>query len=198
MGEIAVTLSNLFGLSAKGLWEGGTPAIEPTEPIAALKRKLLSEVPAVRWPSIVAELTKQAQALFEVDLIDVLTSAWSKYRELAKYADRDAYPPGDTHLVPLAEHTLKATYHPFLEILVNGKPLGKVVFDVSLALNLKGFVLGIQDAKIKKVLTGSCQGKGAIMLGRAVLVEKTLAPIPLPGSIDLGEGISLSGPGRLS
>ncbi|MGH8526435.1 MAG: hypothetical protein ACREXY_20165 [Gammaproteobacteria bacterium] len=59
-------------------------------------------------------------------------------------------------------------------------------------------MLSIQDARIKKVVTGSCQGKGAIMLGRAVLVEKAPTPIPLPGSIDLGEGISLGGSGRLS
>ncbi len=95
---------------------------------------------------------------------------------------------------PLAEHTVKSEHHPYVEILVNGQSTGRIVFDVSIVLILKGFVLKIQDARIKAVQTGSLQGKGKFSLGDAVLAEKVFDQNPLPGSIDLGEGVALHEP----
>jgi hypothetical protein len=192
MGQVTVTLDEIFGVSVTGFWQGCVPTLEASEAISALRTRLLHRLPGIRWPAVLAEISQQAKGMFDFDLVDILAGAWSKCRELAKYSDRQKYPVQQTYLVPLAKHTLNSTYHPFLEILINDNPVGKVVFDVMLSLTVEGFVLTVQDATIKKVLAGSCQGKGTIALGRAVLIEKTLAAIRLPGSIDLGKGIRIA------
>jgi hypothetical protein len=86
---------------------------------------------------------------------------------------------------------LKVVYSPYLEVLFNGRPLGKVVFDITLSLDLEGFVLTIQNGKIMKVRTGTCQGSGKIEYHDRTLLKKALSKFSLPGTIELKEGISL-------
>ncbi len=86
---------------------------------------------------------------------------------------------------------MKSDHHPYVEVLLNDQPVGRLVFDVQVALVLKGLVLKIQNAKIIAISPGSCQAKGSVAIEKAVLVERALSPLALPGYMDLGEGISL-------
>lgn len=181
-----VTLDDFFGVSVNGFWKDVRPEL-----LSALKESGLAQLTAAQWPTIVSGIIDKAKDLFDIDVASIIVPAWSKYRELRQYADPKKYPPGSCNLVPLARHTLAVTYHPYLEVLFNGTPLGKLVFDVTLALELEGFVLTIQDGRIMKVHTGTCQGKGRIEFKECVLVEKSLTKITLPGAFDLGQGMSL-------
>jgi hypothetical protein len=193
MSEADITLKELFALDAEKIAANAKSALAASQGTALLKEKLLKEVKRVPWPSVGDAILGKVGDLLDIKLVDVLVLAWKKYRLLAKYADRDRYSPDEVVLVPLATHTVTAEQHPYIEILVREQPLGKIVFDVSLSLMLEGFVLKIQDGKIKAIQTGSWQGKGTIALEKETLVEKDLGPVTLPGSIDLGEGISLRG-----
>ncbi len=52
--------------------------------------------------------------------------------------------------------------------------LGRIVFDVTLVLTLKGLVLKIQDGKIKAIQTDSCEGNGTIaLLEKLVMMDQT-------------------------
>ena len=181
-----VTLNDFFGVSVNGFWQDVRPEL-----LSAFREGGLAQLTAAQWPAVLSGIIDKAKDLFDIDFAAVIASTWSKYRELVKYADRKKYPPDTSNLVPMAKHTLSVDYHPYLEVLLNGKPLGKLVFDVTLSLELEGFVLTIQDGRIMKVHTGSCQGKGKIAFKGSVLVEKSLTKIALPGMFDLGEGMSL-------
>lgn len=69
--------------------------------------------------------------------------------------------------------------------------LGKIPFQVDLALVLKGVVLKIQAGRIKTVRTGSCQARGSLKCENLLLLEKKTQVIELPGLIDLGEGVAI-------
>ena len=181
-----ITFNDFFGISVKGFWTDVR-----SELISAFKGTALTALTPAQWPSIISGITDKAGELFDVDLAWVMVSTWSKYRELNKYADPEKYPAKECNLVPLAKHTMTVTYHPYLELLFNGKPLQKVVFDITLSLELEGFVLTIQNGRIMKAHTGSCQGKGKVTFKDHILMEKSLTKITLAGTIDLGEGISL-------
>lgn len=181
-----VTLNDFFGVSVNGFWQDVRPEL-----LAALRGSGLTRLTAAQWPTIVSGIIDKAKDLFDIDVAAIIVPAWSKYRELRQYADPKKHPPEECNLVPLAKHTLAVTYHPYLEVLFNGAPLGKLVFDVTLALELEGFVLTIQDGRIMKVHTGTCEGKGRIEFKDCVLVEKSLTKITLPGTFDLGQGMSL-------
>jgi hypothetical protein len=180
------TFNDFFGISVNGFWTDVRSTLT-----TALKESPLTDLSPKHWPAIVSGIADKAGELFDVDLAWVIVSTWSKYRELNKYADPEKYPSKESNLVPLAKHTLTAAYHPYLEVLFNGKPLEKIVFDITLSLDLEGCVLTIQNGKIMKARTGSCQGKGKIAFKGYVLTEKSLKKIALPGTIELGEGISL-------
>lgn len=81
--------------------------------------------------------------------------------------------------------------------MVNEKSVGKIELEITVSLALEGFTLKIQDGKIKEILTGSCKGEGSVKCENVVLLEKELAPISLPGSIDLGEGLPIQPHERL-
>jgi hypothetical protein len=147
----------------------------------------------VKWPVAFDIIVKKITDILDIGILDIMVMAWNKYRMLLKYADREKYPPGETLLVPLVEHTIKSEHRPFIEILINDKPVGKVEFNITISLMLKGIILKIQDGKIKGVTTGTCKGKGTIKCENIVILEKETAPISLPGSIDLGEGIPIKG-----
>ena len=111
---------------------------------------------------------------------------------LLKYTDKGKYSPNDIFLVPLAEHTIKSEHKPYLEILINDKSVGRIDFSINVALTLKGFILKIQDAKIKEIQTGTCKGRGTIQCEDIVIMEKETGSFPLPGSITLGDGVPIA------
>jgi hypothetical protein len=187
----STTLNEFFGISVKGFWDDILGKLQSGGSLSDLKGKMIGHMTPEHWPNVASGLGDKVSELFDVDVGSLLVSAWSKYGELKEYADPKKHSPDETHLVPLGKHTLKVAYSPYLEILFNGRSLSKLVFDVTLALDLEGFVLTIQNGKIMKVRTGTCQGSGKIDYGDRTLLKKSLTKFTLPGTIELGEGISL-------
>jgi hypothetical protein len=181
------TLNQFFSIQEKTLSK-----IKSSKSMEALKKRVEKEVTAIKWSAAFQEVIKQIEDLLNIRVVDIMTMAWNKYRALLKYTDKEKYSPNDTFLVPLAEHTIKSEHKPYLEILINDKSVGKIDFSINIALTLKGFILKIQDAKIKEIQTGTCKGKGTIKCEDVVIMEKETESFPLPGSIILGEGIPIT------
>jgi hypothetical protein len=187
----SATLNDFFGIGVKGFWDDILGRLQGGGFLSDLKGKVIGQLRPEHWPNVVSGLGEKVGELFDVDVGLLLVSAWRKYGELKEFADPKKHGPDESILVPLAKHTLKVAYSPYLEVLFNGRPLGKLVFDVTLSFDLEGFVLTIQNGKIMKVRTGSCQGSGKIEYSDHTLLKKALTKFFLPGSIELKEGISL-------
>ena len=191
MNEPEITLKTLF-LSPEGeLPQGALSIIESGQPFLMLKDGISKGVKGLRWNYAREEIMEKIGDLMDVSLVDIMAAAWKKYAALLKYADSEKYPPDEMILASLAEHTLTSEHHPYLEILINDQSVVKIEFAITLALSLEGFVLKIQDTKIKGIQAGSIEGNGTISMGETVLVKKGFDAISIPGSIDLGEGISI-------
>ena len=191
MNKSPITLNQIFSFKGTELSQNRLSAIESNEKISSLKEVFSKEAKGIRWPVAFNEIIKKIEDLLNIGIPDIMVMAWNKYKILLKYSDRKKYSPDETFLVPLAEHTIKSEHHPCIEILINDKMVGKIGFDINISLKLEGIILKIQDGKIKEILTGSCKGKGTINHGDFVMFEKSLEPIQLSGSIDLGEGIPI-------
>lgn len=190
MNNLEITLNQFFSL--KELAQSRLSTIESSEKMSLLKEKVSKEIKEIRWPVTFNEIIKKVEDLLNISVSDIMVSAWNKYRELLKYTDKGKYPPDVSVLVPLAEHTIKSVHKPSIEILINDKPVGKIDFDINIALTLKGFILKIQDGKIKEIKTGNCKGKGTIKCEDFVILAKETESFPLPGSINLGEGVAIT------
>jgi hypothetical protein len=185
------TLNDFFGIPVKGFWDDIIGKLQSSGSLSQLKEKVIGQLKPEHWTNVISGIGDKVGELFDVDLGLLLVSAWRKYGELKEYADPKKHRPNESILVPLGKHTLKVAYSPYLEILFNGRPLSKLVFDVTLALDLEGFVLTIQNGKIMKVRTGTCQGSGKIEFHDRTLLKKAFTKFSLPGSIELKEGINL-------
>lgn len=160
--------------------------------LAPLREKMSKELKGMPIPeSFFEEIVKQLSELLNIDVRAILLSVWSKSDEFQKYLDAQDYPPDETVLVPLAEHTIISEHNPSLKSFVNKIPLGKIAFHIYLELVIKGAVARIKDGRLMGGTIGSCTGKGSITFGDMYLLEKESQPFDLPGSIELAEGIAI-------
>lgn len=189
MNTVPITLSQFFSL--KEVSPDRLSATESGEQVSAVKGLVLKQTKGLGWGVIKDEIFKKLGDLLEISIPDILVAAWNKYQILLKYLDREKYPPNESFLVPLAEHCITSEHHPYVEILVNEQAVGKIGFDIKVALTLEGIILKIQDGKIKEIFTGTCKGKGTITCDNIVILEKKTESVPLPGSIDFGQGIPI-------
>ncbi|HEY54975.1 MAG TPA: hypothetical protein G4N91_01660 [Dehalococcoidia bacterium] len=192
MSDSQITLNQFFSPEKK-LSPEQLSSLESNKKVSSLKEKIWKET-KVKGPLVLDLIIKKTAEILDIGILDIMVKAWNKYKILLKYLDKEKYPPGETFLVPLAEHTIKSEHRPSIEILINDQPAGKIEFSISISIMLEGVILKIQDGKIKGITTGTCKGKGAFACENVVLLEKKTASIPLPGSIDLGEGIPIPSP----
>jgi len=184
-----VTLNQFF-CSDEKLSSKRLSTVESSDEVCSIKDRICKEA-KVKWPVAFEIIIAKIADILNIGILDIMVMAWKKYEILRKYADSKECLPGEIFLVPLVEHTIKSAHCPSIEILINGVPVGKINFQITIALIIEGIILKIQDGKIKEITTGACKGKGTLACENIVILEKKTCPIPLPGSIDLGEGIPI-------
>lgn len=130
--------------------------------------------------------------LLDIDIFqDILGTTWSQQKELAKYANAGEYPPQKTVLVPILEHSLDSEHNPSVEPKIGGIHMGTIDLQVEASFVINGVILEICNARIMKLHLDGILGGGVIKLSGVPFLEKESDTLDLPGTIDLGEGISL-------
>jgi len=140
------------------------------------------------WVGLRDKILAEAGGLLDIRLLDVMSRAWKKGRELEAYRDTERYLPDKTFSVPLAEHKITSTHTPHVDIRINDKKVGSIHFAVTIEIAIKAITLEIQNARIKKIHTGDCKATGRFLCEGFLLAERESKPLDLPGTIDLGEG----------
>ena len=188
MSSAQITLKRMLGFDSVNLTPDRLPDLSSGEAYATLQAQLQSKAGPM-WTAVRQRIPEQLDRLLDISGVDILVGAWNKARELRKYRDEAKYPPGDVVLVPLTKHKIESKHRPYLELVVNGQPIGKLQFEIDLALTLEGAELTIQGGRIKRIQTGNSLGSGSVKCEGAVLhsVERKLGA--LPGVIELGEGV---------
>jgi hypothetical protein len=193
MSEPTLTLRQLFEVNPDDLSVRAESSFDLDQDVQRARQQIEKESRAIRWPWVRKRIAGEAQALLNLNVVDVLVSAWKKYMEIEQYADPTKYPPSKRLSVPLVTHTLKLVHHPSLEILLKGQTIGSIASDLEFSLALEGFVLVIQGAKIVEIQTGDGKGEGSLSLASFSLWKQEMKPLHFPGQIRLGDGVSLSG-----
>ena len=191
MNNVQPTVKTLFGMEGKHAPQDVKTKIEKAGQVTSIREKILATLGKTVWPNAFDEISKKSVDLLDINLIDVLVGAWNKYQGLKKYLDREKYPPTQSVLVPLGEHTVKSEHRPYVEVLMNDEVVARITFHVALAFTVRGVLLLVQDGKIKSVKTGEIKGKGTVKCEEALLLEQDFRTVSLPGTVDLGEGVPI-------
>ena len=165
--------------------------VEKSDGILSLREKVSTVAGKPGWPAAVKEISRKTMDLLDLSIIDLLIAGWNTYQGLKKYLDKEKYRPTQSILVPLAEHTVQSEHHPHLEVYIKDECVGTISFEIRLILAARGVMLLVQDGMIKGIKTGEIKGKGYLKCEGALLLEQDFRSIPLPGSIDLGEGVQI-------
>jgi hypothetical protein len=185
------TVKTLFGMEGIRAPQDVKTKIEKAGQVSSLRERISTTVGKTVWPNAFDEISKKAVDLLDINLIDLLLGAWNKYQGLKKYLDKEKYPPTQSVLVPLAEHTVRSEHRPYVEVLINDELIATITFHVTVAFTVRGVLLLVQDGKIKSVKTGEIKGKGTVKCEEALLLEQDFRTVSLPGTVDLGEGIPI-------
>jgi hypothetical protein len=131
-------------------------------------------------------LIKSLNDLLNIHFSGLIVRGWQKHRRLKKYLDRQKYPPEKIYSEILLKHTLKSTHKPAIRPVINGVTYRGIEFEVTLELKFETAILQIQDAHIRRIETGTFQGKGEVAYKGFAILRASTQPIKLPGGEDLG------------
>lgn len=187
-----VTLSDVVDFHPRELSNDEWSRIESHEGVKTLRQPLEETHVPGGWAGVRNKIVMEdAGNLLDIRLLDVISRAWKKSRELEAYRDTDTYPRDKTFSVSLVEHTIKSTHRPQVEIRIHGKRVSSVHFAVNIEIAVRGVKLEIQNARIKKIKTGDFKVKGSFSCEGFLLAEREANPLDIPGTIDLGEGLEI-------
>jgi len=130
-------------------------------------------------------------AALNTSLLDAWASAWKKCQDLKNDAEESRRSPDAVVLGRLAEYTIKSTLHPYVEVCFGPKMLQKITFEVTLATQIKGLVLGLKNGRVVSIQLAQCQWTGSIGTRGVTLVKRKLTTLDFPGRITLKHGIPL-------
>jgi hypothetical protein len=168
-------------------------AVVMGEPAMAGVREQLSQVTAAGFADGVRDsLGDTIKGLLNISLGDVIGASFGKARVLLEYCDEKKHPATEVSIVPLSKHTVESKHKPYVDIMINGVPKGRLEFELRVAVTIESATLKVQNKRIWELRTGACKLEGSLKSGGVLLVEKKAKPIALPGLIAFAEGIAIA------
>ncbi|HZO70401.1 MAG TPA: hypothetical protein VFB74_35840 [Kribbellaceae bacterium] len=168
-----------------------THRLATTEPVRALAAA------ARLWPNglhaVAADVAKAAMCLFDTDLSGTLIAGWRTHDALISTARSTAASPGTVHRVSLDHHEVSATYRPYVELLVDGRPVGSVHFELRLALAVDGWLGVVSAGRLVAVEFARCGYTAALTCEGAPLVS-VQGELDSAFTVKIGDGTRLIDP----
>lgn len=190
MSSTRVTVGGLFGAGPGGLSSEQIPDAALTQVYAQMQEQMQDKAGAA-WKMVQGNMDQHLARLLDIDVVGILVNGWNKARELRKYRDEAAYPPDEVIVVALSKHKLESQHKPHLELVVADRPVGRLNFQIDLALNVDGAQLTIQGGRIMRIASGKTSGTGTIRCEGVIVGQSEQKLGSLPGTIDLGNGVPI-------
>ncbi|MGI9510810.1 MAG: hypothetical protein ACR2QJ_15830 [Geminicoccaceae bacterium] len=150
----------------------GSPDVGRTTGLVDIDRRVMT--------STVADKLKDA---LDVGINQILLSAWSQHRDLVNDLERSNSLKDETILVPLADHTIRSTHHPAVEVMVNDRRVAAFKFNANLMMRIQSAVLKVEAGEVVGVESGAWHGVGQLKCGPVTLVEHETKEFALPRSL---------------
>jgi hypothetical protein len=150
----------------------------------------LDELGQITRDAVIREARAAVTGLLDISLIGVLLSAWRTHHDLTTAARNTLVVPGSTELVPLAEHQITSTMHPYVNVFVDGHLIATIHLDLSFLFDVKAVLAGIRDGQLVELHSGHCDVTATLAIEKTAVASKQIS-FELPGAIPLNPGIRL-------
>jgi hypothetical protein len=143
---------------------------------------------------VIRETAALTSDLLALDVGDVLLGAWRTRAKLIDAARRTREVPGSRAVVDLATHQVTQTYHPYIDVLLNGQRLHwrlhRFKLELSLIFDVHALVGVVRDGRLIELDSGSCDLACSLDIDKYRLAE-CKARLELPLVVRLGNGVPL-------
>lgn len=192
MPESSFTLNTLLGLPDKDFSDqvvnaGSDQGEEETESAQGRVSKVLH---GLQWRFVEGEIRRKAGELLDVDVTEMIVSAWRGSKLIEHLQQKDKDNDGPAH-VPLLKHNIYSELEPSIEIQL-GQFKKIIPVHVAVEFTLDGLILKIEDRIIHAIEAGSLEGEGKIKIAHIPLPKRSFGPLDLPAKINLKKGIPLA------
>jgi hypothetical protein len=152
----------------------------------------LLQVRLAGFAGLTTDLGKALWDLLDLRISDIFVKTWNEAGILKKYLDPEEYQPNAEVSVTLSGHKITSEHHPYLDIVLDGMRLARIILDVNLEFDLDGLVLKIKNGRIREIRTGSCKAKGKVSYKGLLLLQEQSESLDLPGSLHFEKGIPIA------
>jgi hypothetical protein len=144
--------------------------------------------------AVTHQLASMVNEMLDIDLISVLAAAWRTHDKLVDAGKRTAAAPGTDEVVELGTHTITSVHKPAVELVLDGRPAGKVHFELDFTCGVIGAVGTVRGGALISIGLTQLDLEGRLDCEGVELVRKR-AKLQLPGRVGLGDGYRLLAPG---
>jgi len=178
-----ITLADFFGPALHDLASQVEVTLDTNMELRSLQETLTRMLPKSAVAALSKTIAGRMQELLDVEISDVLGSAWSKSKEIREAIKATKLNSNETVLIPLMEHTIESEHRPYVDIRQGQITLARVTFQVSLEVLLKGAELKIEKGRIQEIITGEAKTVGKLRLGGATLLERKIESLHVAGPV---------------
>jgi hypothetical protein len=178
MSESVQNVSELFSLT-----KDSTQKETTNENWQKLKERVTKEVKGVKWTGSKFDIIPRVAELLDIKIPTIFLSTWKKSDEIKKILKESASAPEEKFELNLSQHEITSEHKPYIEVSIKNMAVYKIEFDLNLTFTIEGFFIKIQNGNIYQIDSGICKAKGTLSWEKIQLLEKSLEPIKLPGSI---------------
>jgi hypothetical protein len=158
--------------------------IEATPELRGLQGLFKTPLSGIQWAALLQSAAGKVRELLQVPVTTILVRAWNDVREVRAALESTRQKPDATEIVALADHSIESEHKPHLELYENGQLRGRIVFPVSVEVELRGLLLEIAKGRIQRIRSGEVRIKGTLKVGDFTLMEKKFEPVRMPGALD--------------
>ncbi|RYF93937.1 MAG: hypothetical protein EON95_07150 [Caulobacteraceae bacterium] len=148
--------------------------------------KAAAAVPAASDEGLTRAFNTALEQVMAIQIGDILLASWSRLAALNDAFKSTRADPASVVILPLLDHKVSSSHAPCIDLLCAGKELAKLMFDISVVLQLKGVELEVRHGAINSVTAGKAVGEGKLVLAGKTLVQRKSRELPLPGRLAWG------------
>lgn len=172
----------------------GGMALEPTDALAeSLREHGTVKTLVTGFPGLTAvverEVATAASGLLSMNLLDLAVAGWKRYEALTKAARRTRDAPTTEEIVALATHRIESSHHPTIELFIDGKSVGTIEVELSVAFDIAGVLAVVRQARLTAIRSGNCTATGTLAIEQTVVAQRQRR-LDLPGAVHLHNGVA--------
>ena len=152
-------------------------------PIDRIEEAIKKSNPGLAELITAEALIRSLASLLDIPLWDVIDKAWTEGKLFDKYCDPENYDRNELITIGLKDHEISSAHKPSIDVLLNGKKMDSIKFQIDLTLTLTGAVLQVRGGDIEEIRAGQIQGSATVACEGVSLFTRQTEKMNLPGTI---------------